>query len=86
MTARTFLYSAAALFCLGQPVSAMSDAEIREMSAFLINTNGYLCARVLSIAPLGGDDDYLVRCIEKRDGSGRVSYLMNARTGVVLPN
>lgn len=84
MTAKACLFSAAALLCLAQPVFAMSDAEIREMSAFLINTNGYLCASVLSIAPAGGDD-YLVRCVESRDGSGRASYLMNARSGVVRP-
>ena len=72
--------------CIGGTASAMTDAELNEMSAFIINANGFLCAEVTSITPASGPDDYLVRCVENRDGSGRVSYIMNARAGTARQN
>ncbi len=84
MKIRAFI--AAAIFLTGSSASAVTDAELKEMTAFIINANGYLCARVISITPTGGADNYRVSCVEYRDGTGRVSYLMNARAGTARPS
>lgn len=59
------------------------SADVDEQIATVINVNGFLCARVVSVRPLGEKDVYAVRCIEYRDGSGVVDYIMNAATGSV---
>ena len=74
-------------FCVfGGMANAMTQHEIKEMSATIINVNGYLCASVTSISPTSSPDVYRVRCVEYRDGSGSASYTMNARTGSVSKN
>lgn len=67
---------------LATSVNAFS-AEVDEQIATVININGFLCARVVSVRPLGEKDVYVVRCIEYRDGSGVADYIMNAATGSV---
>lgn len=64
--------------------SAMTDDELKEMTATIINLNGYLCAFVISISPTLNDEVYRVSCVEYRDGSGSATYLMNARTAEVI--
>lgn len=80
---RTLLAVALMLGSAGQ-AAATSDNDLKEMSALIINLNGGLCARVTSITPAAGKDNWNVSCIENRDGSGRVSYIMNARQGTAV--
>lgn len=78
-----FAAAALALFASTQ-ASATTDEDLKEMSALIINLNGGLCARVTSITPAAGEGNWNVSCIENRDGSGRVSYIMNARAGTAV--
>ncbi len=72
------------LTALATATAAMTEEEIKEFSAFLINTNGYLCAEVISISPTSDPDIYRIRCVEYSDGSGSATYLMNALQGTVI--
>ena len=86
MKFRNVTAAAVLLISTASAASSMTDGEIKEMSAFIINANGYLCAEVLSISPAGAADTYRVSCIEYGNGTGRASYIMNARTGTARPN
>ena len=61
-------------------------AEAREMMATLINLNGHLCARVISVSPLRMDRAYEVICVEYRGGQGTVTYIVNMKTGIASRN
>lgn len=62
---------------------ALTDAELRKMTAAIINMNGLLCARVVDIRPLPvGKYIFEVTCIEYRGGTGRKVYLMDAARGI----
>jgi hypothetical protein len=58
-----------------------SKAELEEMTATILNINGFLCAKVTDIRPLQVENQYEVTCIEYRGGSGTVRYILNAATG-----
>ncbi len=62
----------------------ISQRELEEMIAFVINVNGGLCAKVVQVNPLKLEDTYEVRCIEYRGGTGTVEYILNAREGKVF--
>lgn len=77
------LLVSAVFVVLGNSATALSDAELKEMSATIINLNGYLCARVTSIKPTVCADVWRISCIEYRNGSGLATYMMNAATAKV---
>ena len=58
------------------------DAD--ELMATLLNLQGYLCARVISVVPLDLPKHYEVRCIEYRGGNGTVDYIVNLGTGEAI--
>ena len=80
MTKIFILVCTAALSCLATATFAQSQ-DLKEKMATVINLNGQLCARVESIRPAGEKDMYNVECIRYRDGTGKATYLVNARTG-----
>ena len=73
------------ILCCGLLATSVNvfSADVDEQIATMINLNGFLCARVVSVRPLGEKDFYAVRCVEYRDGSGVVDYIMNAANGSV---
>lgn len=58
-----------------------SEETLAQM-ATLINLKGRLCARVTAVQPIV-KDEYLVSCIQNRDGTGIATYELNAATGKV---
>ena len=60
-------------------IASNNDAE--EGMALLINLNGLLCAKVVSVTPLKIEKTYEVRCIEYRGGTRTVDYIVNLKTG-----
>jgi hypothetical protein len=72
------------LFFLASPAFAATDAELKEMTATILNLNGHLCARVVEIRPLRIEGQFEVTCIEYRGGSGQVRYILNARAGTAF--
>jgi hypothetical protein len=54
-----------------------------ELVATAINTAGYLCARVISLQPRGGD--IIADCVEHRNGKGRVRYRILTDSMTVEP-
>jgi hypothetical protein len=58
-----------------------SEETLAQM-ATLINLNGRLCARVTAVQPIV-KDEYLISCIQNRDGTGIATYELNAATGRV---
>lgn len=68
----------------GNLVNTASPEAVEGM-AFLINANGFLCAKVININTLSiNDKTYEVRCIEYRGGSGAVDYIVDLGTGRVF--
>jgi len=65
-------------------VHAMTDTELKTVTATIINLNGHLCASVVDIRALQLQDQYEVTCVEYRGGSGTVRYIMNARKGTAF--
>ncbi|MBJ6721012.1 hypothetical protein I2750_12205 [Bacillus sp. PR5] len=63
---------------------ASSDEDMKEITATILNLNGHLCAKVVSITPLDIKDQYEVICTEYRGGTGTVRYILNGRTGVAF--
>ena len=65
------------------PTSALATdkKDVNEMLATLLNLQGYLCAKVINVAPLDLPKHYEVRCIEYRGGQGTVDYIINLETG-----
>jgi len=63
-------------------LSLAQSQDSKEKVATLLNLQGFLCARVVSISPLKVKDTYEVQCIEYRGGEGTVGYVLNAATGV----
>ncbi|MER8438875.1 hypothetical protein NKH36_04625 [Mesorhizobium sp. M1312] len=74
----------AASMAFTSQVLAMTEGELKEMTAFIINANGLLCAEVTDIRPLQLDGQFEVTCIEYRGGSGTVRYIMNAKQGTAF--
>jgi hypothetical protein len=67
----------------GADAEAIQSMSRNEVIATAINTAGYLCARVTSAYPVGGNIN--VECIEYRNGSGRVRYMVDPNAGTVEP-
>lgn len=63
-----------------------SDAEPKEFMALLINRNGDPSAKVNSVMPPPGATSTVSAAPKYRAGSGRVSNMLNARTGVARQN
>lgn len=66
------------------PIStfAMSNSEINEFTALVLNLNGLLCAEVTDIRPLKvGKNIYEVECIQFQGGKSRKTYIMDAPNG-----
>lgn len=60
------------------------NREADEMMATLINMNGKLCAKVISVRRLDVDPKkFEVRCIEYRGGDGTIDYIVDTGTGLV---
>ena len=57
-----------------------SREELKEMMAFIINANGFLCAKVVEVHPLTLNNTYEVTCIEYRGGKRTVEYLFAVRS------
>jgi hypothetical protein len=62
---------------------AIQSMSRNETIATAINSAGYLCARVTSAYPLGGNIN--VECIEYRSGKGRARYTIDPNAGTVEP-
>jgi hypothetical protein len=62
---------------------AIDSMGQNEVIATAINSAGYLCARVISAYPLGGNIN--VECVENRNGRGRVKYRVDPNAGTVEP-
>lgn len=63
------------------------DPELKQASDFLgllINTNGHLCAKVSNVEPVSGTK-FEVTCVQYRNGSGRVRYLVDGTTNEATP-
>jgi hypothetical protein len=74
--------AAAGLMCMSFASSAQSS-ELKEQMATVINLNGQLCAKVVSITRAEGKNMYNVECIRYRDGTGKATYLVDALSGKV---
>lgn len=81
----------------GKPASPMTEAQrlalveadpdlkkASDFLGFLINSNGHLCARVSNVELVSGTQ-YEVTCVEYRNGSGRVRYLVDGATNEATP-
>ena len=66
----------------GADAEAIDNMSRNEVVATAINSAGFLCARVASLQSVGGGE-LLVDCVEYRNGTGRVSYRVNANSGTV---
>lgn len=67
-----------------QESPSLSRHELKEMTALIINANGFLCASVSDIRPLRISNQYEVTCVEFRGGSGTVRYIMDATKGTAF--
>lgn len=67
----------------GADAEAIDNMSRNEVIATAINSAGYLCARVVSAYPVGGNIN--VECVEYRSGKGRVKYRIDANAGTVAP-
>lgn len=73
---------AAVVLVFAASVSGQPKMDVNETMATMINLNGQLCAKVLSIKP-AGPNVYEVECTRYRDGTGKATYLYDAKTGKV---
>lgn len=54
----------------------------RDTVALLINSQGFLCAEVVDVRQhRPGQNIFEVTCVERRNGEGRVEYLVNTDAG-----
>ena len=67
----------------GADAEAIDNMGQNEVIATAINSAGYLCARVVSAYPVGGNIN--VECVEYRNGKGRVRYRVDPNAGTVEP-
>ena len=67
----------------GADAEAIQNMSRNEVLASAINSAGYLCARVTSAVPVGGN--IKVSCVEYRSGAGRVVYDIDPNAGTVTP-
>jgi hypothetical protein len=67
----------------GADAETIDSMSGNEVIATAINSAGYLCARIVSAYPVGGNIN--VECIEYRNGKGRVKYRIDANAGTVEP-
>lgn len=63
--------------------SAMTDTELKALSAELISLNGFSCTRVLSVQPTAMPDIWKVSCMADSAMDTLVTFRMDARTGIV---
>ena len=68
----------------GQDITStrFNTPEGREALATMINLNGRLCARVVGLS--GTVSRPIVECIESRNGTTRVTYVIDMDSGRVL--
>lgn len=65
-----------------RPAASDPDREaVNEKLATMLNLNGLLCAKVVSVAPLERANTYEVTCIAYRGGSTNKTYIFNGNTG-----
>lgn len=58
----------------------------KETAATMINLNGHLCAKVTELLPAKNQSDaFEVTCTEYRNGTGTAHYLLDSKTGKILP-
>lgn len=67
----------------GADAEAIDNMSHNEVLATAINSAGYLCARVVSAYPVGGNIN--VECVEYRNGKGKVRYTIDPNAGRVEP-
>jgi hypothetical protein len=67
----------------GADAEAIDNMGQNEVIATAINSAGYLCARVVTAYPVGGNIN--VECVEYRNGKGRVKYRVDPNAGTVEP-
>jgi hypothetical protein len=65
----------------GADAEAIEHMSRNEVIATAINSAGFLCARVISAYPVGGNIN--VECVEYRSGEGRVKYTIDPNSGSV---
>lgn len=68
------------------PFVIANDTEPKAFMAFLIDSNDDLRAEVNSVMPPPGATSAVSAAPKYRAGSGRVSYMLNARAGVARQN
>lgn len=69
--------------CKPAPVERSAPSQSSaETAATIINLRGYLCGRVIDIYPRG-PGQLVVNCVEYRNGSGRVKYLLHTDSASV---
>ncbi len=57
----------------------LTKEELRQMTAFMINMKGYLCAEIIELRPLRLENTYEVDCIEYRGGKGVKTYIFSMK-------
>ncbi|WP_299413466.1 hypothetical protein [uncultured Sulfitobacter sp.] len=78
---RTTLIVLAGLFA--NSAAALTDTELKALSAEIITLNGFSCGRVLAVQPTDIPDVWQVSCISDGAMDALVTYRMDARTGLV---
>ena len=68
---------------IASSTAVLSDTELKTLSAELILLNGFTCARVLAVQPTGTPDVWQVSCMADGAMDALVTYMMDARTGLV---
>jgi hypothetical protein len=81
---RRYLIPLLSSFLVAAPAQAATEAELKEMTAAIINMNGMLCAKAVEIRGLQLEGQFEVTCIEYRGGSGTVRYIMDAQKGTAF--
>jgi hypothetical protein len=78
-----FRFAVTLLVALGanSPAHPQKQQDADEMLAGVLMRNGLLCSRVVDKRGTAIPDQMEVTCIEYRDGSRRVRYILDASTG-----
>ena len=63
--------------------AALTDTELKALSAELITLNGFECGKVLAVQPTDTPDIWNVSCVAEGAMDALVTYRMDARTGLV---
>ena len=67
-----------------QVKKVLPTPEVNKMVATGLNSNGHLCAELISILPLKVTSTYEATCIAYRGGSSKKSYIIDALKGVAF--